>query len=177
VKALGDGGDTRAVVEKLARDVHYISLGSIASRILTVPEISELFGVSENVIRDRLKHGRIEPVKEASGIRLYALEQVPQILTAHLDKSTTTVYVLSRVRKAVRSALHASRKKIIQQRREVKDPTWYRQATVWRTIRMPKSLDEWLVSEAVVDGWASADHLIRALCVEYYETWFGRKKQ
>ena len=164
LEELAKGKPRAPIIKKLVEDVHYNTLRLNASRILWPSDIAELMGVSESTVLKRIEQGGVQAIKGSGGRAVYVIEQVPQIMRAHLAKGDTVEYIRARLRQAAERCLSANRAKDENKYQVtlVNKPK-IRRKNVFRTIEIDESSDILLARSARRHGFRSADHLLRQL--------------
>lgn len=121
-------------------------------------------GVSESTVLKRIEQGGVQAIKGSGSRAVYAIEQVPQIMRAHLAKGDTVEYIRARLRQAAERCLSANRAKDENKYQVtlVNKPK-IRRKNVFRTIEIDESSDILLARSARRHGFRSADHLLRQL--------------
>lgn len=170
--------DERAYVHDLidnaARNAHLFALAGAGSRILTVPEIAGRLNISETNVRNRLAEASppILPAKVIKGMKLYMVEDLPAIATAHMQgvigDGQNTRYVAAKLRKAISQVQH---KTVIKRLRADPDVRWPDIDGSPRVVRVEvsKSAGAFFEEKAKKDGWKDSAHLLRAFIAAYNE--------
>lgn len=157
------------MLDAILHAAHRNSLGLLANRILTIAEIAEITGLSVPTLRDRIKASGVQPAKTAGMAHLYAYEDIPAIVNAHLENTETLEYVPARIRKAI---ARVKRQPSIEVLRELSNVKWAdlygRPATV--TFELDSADFELLKGECARDGWQNPAVLVRALAHSYIES-------
>lgn len=98
------------LVDEAVRNAHLYAIAGAGSRILTIPEIADRLNISVETVRNRLAEASppILPVKVIKGMRLFMVEDLPAIASAHMkgviEDGQNTRYVAAKLRKAISQA-------------------------------------------------------------------------
>ncbi len=171
-------GDIRAALhdslDEAVRSAHLFALAGAGSRILTVPEIADRLNISETNVRNRLAEASppILPAKVIKGMKLYMVEDLPAIASAHMkgviEDAQNTRYVAAKLRKAISQVQH---KTVIKRLRADPDVRWPDIDGSPRVVRVEvsKSAGAFFEEKAKKDGWKDSAHLLRAFIAAYNE--------
>lgn len=166
---IDSAGYQRGIVENAIREAHEIAVASASSRVLTIPEIAALTGNSVAVIQRRVLASGVEPIKIVGGARLFAFEQVPAIITAHLDDTETLAYVPSRIRKAVKDVRSKRSGPVLRESPIVRFPDYNGPPAELR-ILLDRDERDRLRDERYQNGWPGEEEIVRALIRAYLRT-------
>lgn len=157
------------MLDAMLHAAHRNSLGLLAARILTIAEIAEVTGLSVPTLRDRIKASGVQPAKTAGMAHLYAYEDVPAIVNAHLANTETLEYVPARIRNAIARVKRKPSIAVLQDLSNVKWANLYgKPASV--TFEIDSVDFDLLKEECERDGWQNPAVLIRALAHSYIES-------
>lgn len=168
------------LVDSAVRSAHSFALAGAGSRILTIPEVADRLGVSIKTVHNRLSEASppILPVKTIGSMRLYMVEDLPAIASAHIkgviEDGQHTRYVAAKLRQAISKTQH---KTVIKRLRDDPDVRWPDIDGNPRVVRVEvsQSAGEFFEKKAKKDGWKDSAHLLRAFIAAYNE--LTRKKE
>lgn len=161
-------------LDRAVWSAHLFALAGAGSRILTVAEIADRLNISETNVRNRLAEASppILPVKVIKGMKLYMVEDLPAIASAHMKgvigDGQNTRYVAAKLRKAMAQVQHKTVIKRLRADPDVRLPDIDGSPRVVR-VEVSKSAGAYFEKKAKKDGWTDSAHLLRAFIAAYNE--------
>ena len=153
------------------REAHMISMGVAVNRIVTVEDMAEITGIALPLIKERVKLSGIQPLKTLGRYAIYAYEDIPRIVYAHLENTETVEYIPMRIRMALRRVRAARSVRALKTRNNIAGYN-----DTGQRVRITFDIDpidaEIIDEECKADGWPSRDVFFRGLITSYLET-FG----
>jgi len=153
------------------KEAHLIAVGLSVNRLVTVEEMAEITGISLSLIKERIALSRVQPLKTLGRHAIYAYEDIPHVVYAHLENTETVEYIPARIRMALRRARSARSIKALKTRDNIAG--FNKTGERVRICFDIDPIDAGIIDEECkADGWPSRDVFFRGLITSYLET-FG----
>jgi len=171
-------GEERAkihdLVDHTVRSAHLFAMAASGSRILTTAEVADRLGVSIDTVRKRLREASppILPIKQVGTHRLFMVEDLPAIATAHMQGVAgdlqNTRYLAAKLRNAIAKVKHHATIKRLSKDATVRWPDIDGRIRIYQ-LEVARTEGDRMERAAIEDGWDNAEHLLRAFIVSYNE--------